>query len=91
MRKKSALRLIVASTGLLASLGFSVISPGQALENHEKSHIELDATLLQLNDAVSSNTDLLESLIIGQCIKSTKADLEVQRLSLKCSQLGIMK
>ena len=91
MRKKSALRLIAAAVGLLASLGFQVVSPSEALENHEKQHVELDQMLTQMNDAVSSNTKLLESLIISECIQSSKEDLEIQRLSLKCSQLGIAK
>ena len=82
---------IVAAVGLLGSVGYSVVSPNEQMENHAKQHVELDATLNELNGAVSSNTELLESLIIGQCIQSTKADLEVQRLSIKCSELGIIK
>ena len=67
-----------------SAFGFSITSPGKAIEQHQIEHVVLDSTLSEMNG-------LLKALVRGRCLDTAKIDLERSGLIVSCRSLGIQK
>ena len=80
---------------IATAFGFSVTSPGAAMEDfkvdHNVTHEVIDTALVDIDQHMEVQQTLLEAIVIGDCVDRTKEQLELQRLIPTCKALGIEK
>ncbi|KKM16014.1 hypothetical protein LCGC14_1690130 [marine sediment metagenome] len=91
--------IAVASAGglmlIATAFGFSVTSPGAAMEDfkvdHNVTHEVIDTALLDIGQHMEVQQSLLEGLTRSECIRETKENLERAGMIQACDDLGIAR
>lgn len=77
----------------LSALGFGIKTPGATLNEykakHAAEHVVIDSAIISIDTNMSEQKDLIEALIIGECLNRKYTILARQGILDTCKNLGI--
>lgn len=85
---------IVALWLMFTFLGDIITAPKKLkehMQSEQRVHIIVDSVVREIDDHSEDASQLLNSLIRGECIENPVQDLQRQGLIKKCTDLGIIR